>query len=182
MQKRVCEKILVIVLMSVVALFAIALMALSFGAFPVDRLETFINSVSVSPLVSLGVAFCGLILLSLVIFLMCIRVLARKKPEVFLISENSTGSCFISSQALESLVKHFCSSYQGVETCFTNFIATEDKLMVGVRLIVRQETELNNMLASMNDTLKDYLISSTGIHVGDVDVLVESISDSTAKR
>lgn len=176
MKKHIWEWILTVLLITIVAVFAIGMILLSFGVITPEQSVRFINTISSSPLASLVLAFCGLILILMSGVLICIKISSARRPTTYLIAENANGSCFIAVTALNSLVERFYGSYSGVEACFANFITKGESVSVGVRLIVKAGASLADLTVGTNGALKEYLTSMTGMQIGEVDVLIESVS------
>lgn len=183
MTAKVFERILTFLFITIVVALGIALMLLSFGVISPETVNGFITSVRSSAAVSLAVAFTGLVLLLLSGALIFLIIRSGRKVKTCPIYQGENGSCFISDEAVSSLIKHFCCGYPSVRECFTNLLLREHVVSAGVRLLVDADTKVAALTdGAINEALKRYLSESVGISVGEVDILIENVTDTATNH
>ena len=78
------------------------------------------------------------------------------------------------------MVQRHCRAQARVRDCYSTVRAAEDGVSIGIRLHVLPDTDAVKLTEELQQSLKTYIESLTGVHVRSTDILVENMNATPA--
>ncbi|MBQ2661435.1 MAG: alkaline shock response membrane anchor protein AmaP [Clostridia bacterium] len=176
------------VLAAFIALVLIALLGL-FAAVILDFIT--VNQVidyAISLMPNLLIAKCVYGIIGVVLFLVAVKVMigmagsrqkeTRVAPTSIHLETSDYGSTYVSLAAIDAMAQRHCRATQKVKECMTNITPCENGVMIAVKLAVSNETNIPELTASLQKSLKGYVEELSGVKVADVSILIISAASS----
>lgn len=155
-------------LFSLLVTFCSIFALLSFAGFSVDYL----------PVMSQGTVIALIVLLLLISLRFLFygfrkRNKSREIPAI--VTHNEKGEIRISHETLESLVLRASRTVRGISDVKTRLKMSESGVRIAVRLTMEPDVEIPGTCLSVQEKVKSYVTSLSGVQVEDVIVSVQDI-------
>ena len=118
----------------------------------------------------------------IVVLLIAVRLLfagrstSLQQPTAALIRQSETGGSYITLSAIDSMAQKHCRTNKRICECYTSVRQVEGGVSIGVRIHVLPDTDVVELCDSLQNTIKQYIESYTGVTVKEVGVMVESMT------
>jgi len=182
MKLKLFDRILLVILLLAALVVSFTLFGVASRIIPESAALYFVSLFYYNAHNALILAGAGLVVL-----LITLRLLfARKKPAAApqavttLVRQGEVGSTFITLSAIDTMAQKYCSNIAHVQECHTSVHAVDGGVSIGVRLDVDEEAQVVELCETLQNTMKEYVESHTGIVVKEVGVLVENLNASAA--
>lgn len=96
----------------------------------------------------------------------------EKAPTSTLLSAGENGTAYITLAALDSLVQRHCRANQRIKECESGVQAMPGGVAISLRLQVLPDTVIPELSAQLQQSLKEYIETISGICVTGVDILI----------
>ena len=115
---------------------------------------------------------------------MCRRELSPrdKAPTSTLLSAGENGAEYISLSAVDALVQRHCRANQRIKECESTVIPMQSGVSVSLRLQVLPDTVIPELAAQLQQSLKEYIETISGITVTGVDILILPLAQPKAPK
>lgn len=176
------------ILILVVVAFCVLLVLVAINAIPLDYMQTFINVIYTVPVNAWLLA-----LIAAVLFVMCIvAVFGRtgdKKQEAekrasaasALIRASDIGATYIAVSALDTMVQKCVRSNARIKDCVSRVVADSNCVAINLRLALMPDTNVLELTEAVQNDVKKYIESLTGIVVREIHILIDNMSNSASK-
>jgi len=115
-----------------------------------------------------------MLLLALIFLSLGLRS-GRKKIKNAVLKGSEYGAVMISIPAIENMVLRVIQQTQGLKDVSRNVTYTADGLLVKIKVKAMPDVILPDLISSLQSKTKEYLESTTGITVSEVEVTVDNI-------
>lgn len=95
---------------------------------------------------------------------------------------SASGEIRISLAAVDTLVRQAASQIKGVRELKTSFYRLEDTLGVHIRTTIGSDVEIPGLIAELQQKVTEHVLSTAGISIEQVKVLVENVSGGPLSR
>ena len=178
MKLSIFDRVLLALLLIIVIVFSFVLFGMATNLITEEMVTGLISLFYYAWQNALILAGVGLLLLAISIKLLFAGRSAKTpiQPTTALIRQSEIGGSFITLPAIDSMVQRHCRAQARVRDCFTNVRVAEDGISIGIRLHVLPDTDAVKLTQELQESLKTYIESLTGVHVHSADILVESMN------
>ena len=182
MKLSVFGRVLLALLLIIAIVFSFVLFGMAANLIPEDMVTGFISLFYYAWQNALILAGVGLVLLAISIKLLFAGrgAKAPAQPTTALIRQSEIGGAFITLPAIDSMVQRHCRAQARVRDCYSTVRAAEDGVSIGIRLHVLPDTDAVKLTEELQQSLKTYIESLTGVHVRSTDILVENMNATPA--
>ncbi|HOG00364.1 MAG: hypothetical protein BWY35_01442 [Firmicutes bacterium ADurb.Bin248] len=185
--KLIDKFVLVLLLLLTLALSAMFL-ALAMNFIPDGIIEKAgriaVNGVLVNRLIFAAIGLVLLVFALQLFIAMCRRELSPrdKAPTSTLLSAGENGAAYISLSAVDALVQRHCRANQRIKECESTVIPMQSGVSVSLRLQVLPDTVIPELAAQLQQSLKEYIETISGITVTGVDILILPLAQPKAPK
>jgi uncharacterized alkaline shock family protein YloU len=168
------KRIFLVLLGIIILLSGLCLVALTLKFFPVLGL----NAADLSWLeedyrfTALGFLIFAIGLLVIILF----SSDGKKKEVANIVNFNEIGEYRISFHAIESIIHAAVQKVKGIRETKANIIATEQGLIIYLRIKPIPDLPFPALVRELQDTVKNYVQEISGSNVAEVKVMIENIS------
>lgn len=176
MKLSIFDRILLALLLIVAIVSSFVLFGMAANIIQQTVVEDFIGLFYLYRQNALILAGAGLVLLLISLKLLFAGRGKGKKeagPASTVMTQNENGGTYIALDVLDTMVKQRCSAETRISDCQTTIRLVDNGINIGVRLSVVPDTDLTALTTQLQQSLKDYIQNSTGIHVNEVGILIE---------
>lgn len=185
--KLIDKFVLVLLLLMTLALSAMFL-ALAVNFIPARIIEMVgriaLNGALVNRLIFAAVGIV-LLVFALQLFIAMFRRESSprdKAPTSALLAAGENGTAYISVSAIDALVQRHCRANQRIKECESTIISMQSGVSVSLRLQVLPDTVIPELTAQLQQSLKEYVETISGIMVTGVDILILPLAQPKAPR
>lgn len=182
MKPKLIDRILLAIMMIITSALSLFFLAI---AFRLIKLENFspVADYIFGPdfLNALTVGLVGAVLL-----VVSLRLLfSRNKPKdtagakqpYTIVEATDSGKTTISASAIDTMVKRHCKGYDRIKDCTTNVAVTQEGISIGLKCSLLPETNIPEISASIQKSLKEYLEQYCGVTIKTITVdIIESVA------
>jgi len=167
-EKLVLTLIAIIIIASGIILALVSVPLLPFR-YIIDYVELMVRNPFLGILLSAFLVVLALLLL--------IKGFKRDKESKYFSQEGSGGEVRVSFSTLESLVHRVCSSRREIKNLKTKIALREGNLEILIRMSVLPDTNIPDLIEELQDSVKNYLEEMTGFTIGEVKIMVDTVSE-----
>ncbi|WP_408954651.1 alkaline shock response membrane anchor protein AmaP [Natroniella sp. ANB-PHB2] len=124
--------------------------------------------------------------IGLIFFLMSVRILQllfrRKKSKSAVVDNAKTGTIMISLEAINSLVRKLVEQEDKVVESNSKIKIKDKGVHIYLKLVVYTETNIPNLTQKLQEIIKEQVTQSTGVKVGQVEILIRELQSEEATR
>lgn len=171
------EKLVLSLLALILILAGLSLIIISVPLLPFSFIVDYLELMGRSPLAGLLVAA---LLIVLALFFL-VKGFKREKDSKYLSQAGSLGEFRVSFPTMENLVRSACSPRREIRNLKTKIDPREGSLNILMRMSVLPDTDIPALIEELQDSVKNYLEEMTGFEVGEVKIMVDTVS-SEEKR
>lgn len=184
MKLKVFDRILLGILLIVAIVASFVLFGMAANVIKENMVASFVGLFYMFRENAMILAGCGLLLLLISIKLLFAGRGGKKeiRPASALMKQTDVGGTFISLDALDAMVQKHCRAQARVRDCHTTLHSSDSGVTIGVRLSVLPDTDVVTLTTDLQRSLKEYVEKLTGIHVGEIGVLIENAAALPAAR
>jgi hypothetical protein len=172
------------ILLAFLCIFGVAVSVFSalivLRAIPLPNLDAFFQAVYTDMLYTALV-----VAVALIVTVVCFKLLfagsGPKTPQSALVKSTENGNIRIALSALDSLVQKQVKSDPGVREARSTIVLAEGGIRVRLRVSLMPEANIPETSTKLQEALKDYVETLSGIHVLEVSVYVEETQQSAPK-
>ena len=159
--------------------FAATVLALALGWATPQEYAQAILVVKENLLVA-GVICVLVILLALSLIVIAVR--GQRRSRELMIQDTSYGRVDVSVLALEDMIRRATRQIREIRDVKPQLSYEKDGIIVNLRLNVSPDTDLPAISQSAQEVVQNYLEEKAGIHVRQVQVLIEGVSFESRAR
>ncbi len=165
------SKFLIILSLGLFGAVLLLLAADAWGIVPLSKFTGYLEDGPAFVRVLIGILFIALAAAIVYVIIRTVKIgKDLKASEMNLLTRSSSGESFISSDAVSGLVLRHLKKNKQIKSANCKVIPVEDGVNIDVRSVVYAGTDLNQLCASLQNSIKYEIESMTGIPVRNVAV------------
>ncbi|MEL7608512.1 MAG: alkaline shock response membrane anchor protein AmaP [Bacillota bacterium] len=176
MKPKLIDRFLLLIILLLVLVLALLCLAFAAGLIPQALIVGFVGILYGNPVNAMIACGIGLVLAILALRLMFAghKRAPAPMPQSVLIKSTENGTVYISLAAIDTMVQKHCRAQNRIRECESMICPTKDGVAIRLKLSTMPDTNLPEMTASLQETLKEYIQSLSGISVVDIPILISS--------
>lgn len=187
MKQKLFDRIILALLLIIVLLFGLLLIVLAVGVFPLSGMLEFIRQIFINQTYVIVLGVVGLVLAVIALRLLFAGGGEKKQiatqPSSTLIKASEFGAAFITLSAIDSMVQKHCRANNRIRSTISAVNPVkEGGVTISVRLSLMPDTEIPELTAELQQSLKEYIEKYAGITVREVGILVEDTASNPKAR
>lgn len=157
------------------AVFACGIIGASLGIIPLELIE---ESFTQHVYDNWQVAIVGLILLGVSVQWLFLLICRRPSKREMIIHKTEYGEVNITMAAIENLLEDITCSIKGVRGVkIRSHHDDKHGIRASLRLIVSPDCNVPTVANEVRERVKEYMKSTAGLELGEIEVMVENISN-----
>lgn len=189
MKAKLIDRILLAILLLLVIAVSLFLIMIAVQIFPARDVQQVVSNIYANPTNAIIVGAIGLVLFIVALRLMFASagkkaVASAPMPTSTLVKANEIGSTYISLSAIDAMVQKHCRNNNRIRTIesVVRGVAEGGGVAINVRLALMPDTDIPALTDELQQTLKQYVESFSGISVREIGILVEDTSINPKSR
>lgn len=168
------DRLLLVLLALVVIALALGCFALTLQLVDQAAVTEVVRRLYAYPINAVILGAVGLLLLALALKLLFARDGGNTapQPQAALIKAGEYGSVFISLEALNAMVQKHCRANTRVKDCESHVCIVPSGVSIRLKLVVMPDTPLPGLTQELQETLKEYIQSLSGIAVAEISIMI----------
>lgn len=185
MKSKTAKKAAAAILLTVFAVMLLLFIAVLWGLIKegaVMRFAQFITTGKMFPRVLIGIGTLAILIFEAYLFIFSGgKERKRLKSPMNLVGKNASGNAYISSAAIDAMIKQCVKKRTEVKDSVNTISPGEGGgIMIELKLKVNQNTNLPALCSALQQEVKAYIEQQAGIPVRGITVSVTDIAENTA--
>lgn len=175
MRFRVIDRILLVLLLIFIIALSAALIGIALGLMPSDAIVYYVTLLTdgtmANRLIAAGAGVI-LLLLALRLFIALTKRRVQPKPTSALVLSGDNGSAYVALAAIDAMVQRHCRANARVRECESTISTTGGGITIALKLALLNDTNMPELIESLQASLKEYIETYSGIKVINVEMLI----------
>lgn len=178
-ERKILEKITLIIYSNIMLILSIILCLLVFGWLDIGLVGDIVTKIIVGETSSKIIL--GLSVIFILLSIKCIFFDTTSKEQIKerqgVLLENESGKLMISKETIENLVNSVALNFQSAEDVTTRVeLDKENNVKVFVNLIVNEEAVIKDLSANLQARIKEKVKTATDLEVKEVNITVKKVA------
>ncbi|MBM7622760.1 alkaline shock response membrane anchor protein AmaP [Sporohalobacter salinus] len=175
---QILDRIIIFIFTVLLIFISLIMIGSAVELIPQSYITAFINQYY-------GQAVVGVI--GAILLLVALRILyplfkKKEKNKNTIVRENSLGQIRISLLAIDALVNKAVTQTRGVKEVESKLKVGEKGLNIFLEVIVTPDINIPEISEELQESIKEYLKQTTGVVVGQIEVLVDKVAQDSNLR
>jgi len=185
MKKNILDRFLLTIYTLTIIFGSLFTLLISFGAvigfMPISTIENYISSINLNWKIIIILGVVALIFLAVSIRLLFSGI-KKVKPHSALLKNTDLGMIWVSVPTLDTLTQKAVRSFTEVKDVKSIIIPESDGIRVHIKIMVMPDVKLPELTVSIQQNVKDYVESLSGITVKEVRIYIDNLATVQKNR
>ncbi|ADL13246.1 alkaline shock response membrane anchor protein AmaP [Acetohalobium arabaticum] len=175
---QLLDRIIIFVFTILLIFISLIMIGSAVELIPLTYISAFINQYY-------GQAVIGVI--GAVLLVVAVRILyplfrRKDKSRNTIVRENSLGEIRLSLSAIDALVNEAVNQTRGIKEVESKLKVGEEGLNIFLEVVVTPDINIPEISEELQESIKEYLKRTTGVVVGQIEVLVDKVAQDSNLR
>lgn len=184
MRPKLIDRFLLLLVLLLVLALALLCLTFAAGIIPQAAIVGFVGILFGNPVNAMIACGVGLVLAVLALRLLFAghKRAPSPVPQSVLVKSTENGMVYISLAAIDTMVQKHCRAQNRIRECESMICPTKDGVLIRLKLSTMPDTNLPELTTSLQETLKEYVESLSGISVIEIPILISSTGSIPKNR
>ena len=185
---KLFDRILLVLLLVFVIVFALALGLLATRIYPAEIIQSFVSLLYADYAIVAMLAVAALLLMAIALRLLFAGSGTKQKeivPDTTLLQTSDLGATYITISALDAMVQKHCQANPKLRTVNSSIQAAGEGasgIAISLKISIAPDTIVPELTGELQQSLKNHVERNAGLPVNSIAVLVEDMAAPPSKN